>query len=81
VRVNSFSPSVAKLDLFIIKCYKVKIVQVYTPTTSHTEKDINCFYNDMDETLGKPTQYIDDNDRRLQCVKMEKNKPYGNTNK
>ena len=29
------------------------LVQVYAPTTSHPEEDINRFYNDVAETLGK----------------------------
>ena len=33
------------------------IVQVYAPTTSHTEEDINSIYNNVDETSGKPNHY------------------------
>ena len=33
VKVNNISRSVAELVLFITKCYKLKIVQVYAPTT------------------------------------------------
>ena len=50
MRVNSISPRVAELVLCITKCYKLKIVQVYAPTTSYSEEDINSFYNDTDET-------------------------------
>ena len=32
-------------------------MQVYAPTTSYCEEDINSVYNDIDETLGKPNQY------------------------
>ena len=32
-------------------------MQVYAPTTSYSEEDINSFYNDIDETLGKPNHY------------------------
>ena len=54
VRVNSISPRVAELVLCITKWYKLKIVQVYAPTTSYSDEDINNFYNDVYETLGKP---------------------------
>ena len=52
VRVNSISPRVAELVLCITKCYKLKIVQVYTPTISY-----NSFYNDVDDNLGKLNHY------------------------
>ena len=52
VRVNSISPRVAEL-VCITKRYKLKIMQVYAPTTSYSDEDINNFYNDVDETSGK----------------------------
>ena len=64
VRVNSISPRVAELVLCIAKRYKLRIVQVYAPTTSYSNEDINNFYNDVDDTLGKPNH---DSDGRLQC--------------
>ena len=42
----------------ITKRYKLKIVQVYALTTPYSEEDINSFYNDVDETLGKPNHYM-----------------------
>ena len=57
LRVNSISPRVAERVLCITKRYKLKIVQVYAPTTSYSEEDINSFYYDVDETLGKPNHY------------------------
>ena len=57
LRVNSISPIIAELVLCIPKFYKLKIVQLYAPTTSHSEEDINSLYNDVDETLGKPNHY------------------------
>ena len=53
MRANSISPMVAELILCITKRYKLKIVQVYAPTTSYSEEDITSFYNDVGETLGK----------------------------
>ena len=57
MRVNSISPRVAALVLCISKRYKLKIVEVYAPTTSYSEEYINNFYNDVDETLRKPHRY------------------------
>ena len=57
VRVNSISPRVAELVLCITKRYKLKLVQVYAPTTSNSDEDINDLYTDVDETLGKPNHY------------------------
>ena len=57
VRVNNFSRRIAELDMCIAKRYKQKSVQVYAPTTLYSEKDINSFYNDVVETLGKPNHY------------------------
>ena len=53
MRVNSISPKVAQVVLFIPKRYKLNIVQVYAPTTSYSEEDINSFHNDVCEILGK----------------------------
>ena len=41
----------------ITKRYKVKIVQIYESAVTYSEEDINSFYNDVDETLGKPSHY------------------------
>ncbi|KAI0219981.1 Craniofacial development protein 2, partial [Lamellibrachia satsuma] len=35
----------------------LKIVQVYAPTTSHSEDEINIFYNDIDKILENPSHY------------------------
>ena len=49
-------------------------MQVYVPTTSHSEENIHNFYNDVDETLGKPNQYtIVMGDFSVQIVKMAEN--------
>ena len=50
-RVNNISPRVAELVLRITTRYQLKIVQVYAPTTSHSEDEINIFYNDIDKIL------------------------------
>ena len=36
---------------------KLKIVQLYAPTTSYSDEDINIFYDNVDETLRKPNHY------------------------
>ena len=58
VRVNIISPRIAELVLCITKRYKLKIVQVYAPTTPHSNVDINNLYNNANETLGKPRHYM-----------------------
>ena len=56
-RVNSNIHRIAELVVCITKRYKLKIIQVYAPTTSYCDEDINNFYNDVDDTLGKPNHY------------------------
>ena len=56
-RVNNISPIVAELVLCITTRYQLKIVQVYAPTTSHSEDEINIFYNDIDKILENPSHY------------------------
>ena len=46
-----------ELVLCTTKRYKLKMVQVYVPTTSYSHEDINNFYTDVDEALGKPNHY------------------------
>ena len=57
MRVNSSSPRVAEPVLCITKRYKLKIMQVYAPTTSYAEEETTSFYNDVDETIAKPNHY------------------------
>ena len=54
MRVRSISPRVAELVLSITKRYKLKIMHVYAPTISYSEENINSFYSNVGETLGKP---------------------------
>ena len=42
------------MALWLTKRYKLKIVQLYAPWYS---EEINSFYNDVDETLGKSNHY------------------------
>ena len=37
--------------------YQLKIVQVYAPTTSHSDEETDNFYNAIDNILGKQTHY------------------------
>ena len=53
----SISPRVAELVMCITKPYKLNIVQVCEQSTSYYDEDISNFYNDVDETLGKPNHY------------------------
>ena len=56
-RVKSIGHRVAELVLCINKRYKLKIVQVYAPTTSHGDEEVENFYNDLDKILEKPCYY------------------------
>ena len=56
-RVSSGNSRVAELVVRITDIYQLKIVQVYSPTTSHSDKETNNFYNPIDNILEKQTHY------------------------
>ena len=56
-RVSSGSSRVAELILRITDRYQLKIVQVYAPTTSHSDEETDNFYNTIDKILEKETHY------------------------
>ena len=56
-RVSSGSSRVAELILRITDRYQLKIVQVYAPTTSHSDEETDNFYNTIDKILEKQTHY------------------------
>ncbi len=56
-RVSSGSSRVAELVLRIRDRYQLKIVQVYAPTTSHSDEETDNFYNIIDKILEKQTHY------------------------
>ena len=56
-RVNNISPRVAELVIRITTRYQLNIVQVYAPMTSHSEDEIDIFYNDIDKILANPSHY------------------------
>ena len=56
-RVSSGNSRVAELVLRITDRYQLKIVQVYAPTTSHSEEETDNFYNTIDKILEKQTHY------------------------
>ena len=56
-RVSSGSSRVAELVLRITDRYQLKIVQVYAPTTSHSDEETDNFYNTIDKILEKETHY------------------------
>ena len=55
---KSVIPRVAELVLCIAKRYRLKIVQVCAPTTSYSVEDINNFYDNVGEILGKTNHYM-----------------------
>ena len=48
---------VAELAIRITDIYQLNIVQVYAATTSHSDEETGNFYNTIDKTLEKQTQY------------------------
>ena len=56
-RVSSGSSRVAELVPRITDMYQLKIVQVYAPTTSHSDEERDNFYNTIDTILEKQTHY------------------------
>ena len=56
-RVSSGSSTVAELVLRITDRYQLKIVQVYAPTTSHSDEETDNFYNTIDKIMEKQTNY------------------------
>ena len=56
-RVSSGSSRVAELVVRVTDRYQLKIVQVYAPTTSHSDEETDNFYNTIDKILEKQTHY------------------------
>ena len=58
-RVSSGNSRVAELEveLRITGRYQLKIVQVYAPTTSHSDEETDNFYTTIDKILEKQTHY------------------------
>ena len=56
-RVSSVNSRFEKLVLCITDRYQLKIVQVYAPTTSHSDDETDNFYNTIDKILEKQTHY------------------------
>ena len=52
-RVSSGNSRVAELVLCMTDRYQLKIVQVYAPTTSHSDEETDNFYNTIDKILKK----------------------------
>ena len=48
---------VAELVIRITDRYQLKIVQVYAPTTSHSDEETGNLYNTIDKILEKQTHY------------------------
>ena len=56
-RVSPGSSRLAELILRITDIYQLKIVQVYAPTTSHSDDETDNVYNTIDKILEKQTHY------------------------
>ena len=57
MRVKSISPRVTELIFIHNKVLHTKDSVSRCTKTSYSEEDINSFYNDVDDNLGKPSQY------------------------
>ena len=57
MRVKSISPRVPELIFIHNKVLHTKDSASRCTKTSYSEEDINSFYNDVDDNLGKPSQY------------------------
>ena len=55
--ISSGSSRVAELVIRITYRYQLKIVQVYAPTTSHSDEETDNFYNTIDKILEKQIRY------------------------
>ena len=56
-RVSSGNSRVTELFLRIADIYQLKIVQVYAPTTSHSDEETYIVYNTIDKILEKQVHY------------------------
>ena len=55
--ISSGSSRVVELVLRITDIYQLKIVQIYAPTTSHSDEETDNFYNTIDKILENQTHY------------------------
>ena len=65
-RETTIHSRVAELVVRVTDRYQLKIVQVYAPTTSHSDEETDNFYNTNDKILEKQTHYT--------CVSWRTNK-------
>ena len=49
----SISDRIAGLIIKLNKKYKMKIIQIYAPTSTHTDEEMEIFYEDLDRALKK----------------------------
>ncbi|XP_072381232.1 uncharacterized protein [Diabrotica undecimpunctata] len=60
VITRSISTGVAYLIVKLNQRYKIKIIQVYAPTTNHPDEEIEDFYDDITAALKKTPTNIHD---------------------
>ncbi|XP_023231883.1 uncharacterized protein LOC111631804 [Centruroides sculpturatus] len=58
LEVDSSSGRVARLVLRLSKRYKLQIIQVYAPTTSHPDEEIEDFYDEIKQMNEKGKHYV-----------------------
>ncbi|XP_057654761.1 uncharacterized protein LOC130893016 [Diorhabda carinulata] len=57
VTLKTISDRVAYITLSISKRYEIKIIQVYAPTTPHTDEEVDIFYGDIEIALKENRCY------------------------
>ncbi|XP_057667257.1 craniofacial development protein 2-like [Diorhabda carinulata] len=57
VTLKTISDRVAYITLSISKRYEIKIIQVYAPTTAHTDEEVDIFYGDIEKALKENRCY------------------------
>ncbi|CAH2246837.1 jg12407 [Pararge aegeria aegeria] len=57
VRVESVSSRVAYLVLRVTKRYSLKVIEVYAPTTAHSDKEVEALYEDISKAIHTSKTY------------------------
>ncbi|XP_075990326.1 uncharacterized protein LOC142985977 [Anticarsia gemmatalis] len=58
VKIESVSTRVAYLILKITKRYSLKVIQVYAPTSAHSDDEVEAMYEDISRTIHSSQTYF-----------------------
>ena len=53
IEINSISDRVAYLKLKLSSMYELAVIQIYAPTTDHTDDEVEEFYDDVSSVIDK----------------------------